>query len=65
MKHTKICYKFICLLLCLGMALSLAACGETRMVQSEVFAMDTVMTLTAYGKNAEAGLRAAEGCIAQ
>ena len=63
MKHTKICYKFICLLLCLGMALSLAACGETRMVQSEVFAMDTVMTLTAYGKNAEAGLRAAEGVI--
>ena len=63
MKHTRIFYKLICLLLCLGMALSLSACGETRMVQSEVYAMDTVMTLTAYGKNAEAGLQAAEGVI--
>ena len=63
MKHTKICCKFVCLLLCLGMLLSLSACGETRMVQSEVYTMDTVMTLTAYGKNAEAGLRAAEGVL--
>ena len=33
------------------------------MVQSQIFAMNTSMTLTAYGKNAEAGLRAAEGVI--
>ena len=51
------------LLLCLAMALPLAACGETKMSQRQVFAMDTVMTLTAYGKNAERGLNAAQGVI--
>lgn len=33
----------------------LAGCGE-KTVQKEIFAMDTVMTFTAYGKNAEQGL---------
>ncbi len=33
------------------------------MVQSQIFAMNTSMTLTAYGKKAESGLRAAEGVI--
>ena len=33
------------------------------MVQSQIFAMNTAMTLTAYGKSAEDGLRAAEGVI--
>jgi thiamine biosynthesis lipoprotein len=51
------------LLLCLCMALSLAACGENRKVTREIYAMDTVMTLTAYGSNADAGLNAAESVI--
>lgn len=55
--------KLLCLALCLGMLLPLSACGESRMVQSQIFAMSTSMTLTAYGKNAEAGLAAAEGVI--
>ncbi len=50
-------------LLCLALVFSLTGCGESRMVQSQIFAMNTSMTLTAYGKNAEAGLRAAEGVI--
>lgn len=63
MKHTRICFKLAALLLCLALCLGLSACGETRLSQSEIFAMDTVMTLTAYGKNGEAGLRAAESVI--
>ena len=51
------------LLLCLAMALSLSACGESTEYHREVFAMDTVMTLTAYGPNAEAGLTAGESVI--
>ncbi len=57
-KHTRI----IALLLCLLMALSLSGCSEEP-VQREVFAMDTLMTLTAYGKNSEEGLEAAERVI--
>ena len=63
MKHIKTCYKLICALLCAAMALPLAACGETKESQREIFAMDTVMTLTAYGKNREAGLDAAQSVI--
>ena len=63
MKHTKTCYKIISLLLCLTMLLSLTACGEGKMSQSEIFAMDTQMTLTAYGKNRDAGIAAAESII--
>ena len=55
--------KILCLILCLAMLLPLSACGESRMVQSQIFAMNTAMTLTAYGKSAENGLRAAEGVI--
>ena len=67
MKHTKIFSKRIlrlaALLLCMAMLLPLAACGENRKEQKELFAMDTIMTLTAYGKQAEAGLNAAESVI--
>ena len=67
MKHTRIfsdrAKRCAALLLCLCMALSLPACGENRKVSREIFAMDTVMTLTAYGDNAEAGLDAAESVI--
>ena len=55
--------KCLALLLCLSMTLPLAACGEAEMSQKQVFAMDTVMTLTAYGKYRQAGLTAAEGVI--
>lgn len=67
MKHTKIFSKrflrLAALLLCLAMMLPLAACGENRKVQKEIYSMDTIMTLTAYGKQAEAGLAAAESVI--
>ena len=49
--------------LCLMLLLPLAACGETQMSQRQVFAMDTIMTLTAYGKRAEYGLNAAQSVI--
>ena len=67
MKHTRIfsdrAKRCAALLLCLCMALALTACGENRKVTREIYAMDTVMTLTAYGDNAEAGLNAAESVI--
>lgn len=49
--------------LCIAMLLPLSACGEAKEEQKELFAMDTVMTLTAYGKNAQAGLDAATSVI--
>lgn len=63
MKHRGFVYKLICCVLVAAMALPLSACGETKQTQREVFAMDTVMTLTAYGKKADAGLNAAESII--
>lgn len=63
MKLTKISFKLAALLLCLCMLVGLSACGEGRMEQTEVFAMDTLMTLTAYGKNAEKGLSDATSII--
>lgn len=63
MKHTRIFVKLTLLALCVCMLLGLCACGETKSSQTTVMAMDTVMTLTAYGKNREAGLNAAVGII--
>lgn len=63
MKHRSPLKRTLALLLVLLMVLPLAACGETRMSQRQVFAMDTVMTLTAYGKKAEYGLNAAQSVI--
>ena len=67
MKHTKISsnrsLRLLALLLCLAMALSLTACGENRKVTQELYSMDTVMTLTAYGDKAEQGLTAASSVI--
>ena len=64
MKHIKINFKRLCaLLLCLLTVLLLAACGENRSEQKEIYAMDTIMTLTAYGKNAQDGIKAAESVI--
>ncbi len=63
MKKLSIIKRLALLLLCASMLLGLCACGETRMSQRQVFAMDTVMTLTAYGKKAEYGLNAAQSVI--
>ena len=61
-KRTKVT-KTISFILCLAMLLPLCACTSAEPVQEQVFAMDTVMTLTAYGKHAEAGLNSAKGII--
>ena len=65
MKRTRISYKIrlIAVLLCLCLLLPLCACGESRETKRQISAMNTIMTLTAYGKKAEAGLNAAEGVI--
>ena len=63
MRKRSILKRTLLAVLCLCMILPLAACGETKMSQRQVFAMDTIMTLTAYGKNAERGLTAAQGVI--
>ena len=56
MKQTEFGLKLISIILCITMALPLCACSNDEPKQKQVFAMDTVMTLTAYGKNADAGL---------
>lgn len=63
MKHINVFHRIAAVLLCLCMLLPLSACGETKMYQKQVFAMDTVMTLTAYGNKGEAGLNAAQSVI--
>lgn len=45
------------------MLLPLAACTSDEPVQTQLFAMDTMMSLTAYGKNAQAGIDSATGII--
>ena len=62
-KRRGLCLRLLALMLCLALVLPLSACGESKMEQKQVFAMDTIMTLTAYGKNAASGLKAAEGVI--
>ena len=63
MSRKKLFFKIISLVMCLAMLLPLCACAGDEPVQKQVFAMDTIMTLTAYGDNAEAGLDAASGVI--
>jgi thiamine biosynthesis lipoprotein len=55
--------RIVCCLICLCLSSALAACGEANMKQSNVFAMDTIMTLTAYGKKADQALASAESVI--
>ncbi|MCR5090523.1 MAG: FAD:protein FMN transferase [Oscillospiraceae bacterium] len=61
MKKTAV--RIMCLVLVLAAMPTLSACGENQMEQKQIFAMDTIMTLTAYGKKAEAGLNAASSAI--
>lgn len=63
MKHTKTSCKLISIILCLAMVLPLAGCGETVENSSTVFAMDTSISLVAYGNNGQKGLRAAESIV--
>lgn len=63
MKHIKTGRRIAAVMLCLCMLLPLTGCGESKMSQRQVFSMDTVMTLTAYGNRAEAGLDAAQSVI--
>ncbi len=53
----------LCIVLVFSFMPGLSACGENQMEQKQIFAMDTVMTLTAYGKKAEDGLKAASSAI--
>ena len=52
--------KIKCFVLAALMLLSLTACGESKNTTKTVYAMDTVMNLTAYGKDADAALSEAE-----
>ena len=63
MRRTNLCFKRgAAVFLCMAGILTLTACGSVNREQRQVVAMDTVMTLTAYGKNASAGLDAA-ACV--
>ena len=50
MKHTHLHTRLLALLLCCALVLPLNACGEDKSTTQQIFAMDTVMDLTAYGK---------------
>ena len=68
MKPTRTWYnrftRSVALILCVAALLVLTACGSaSAMEQKQIFAMDTVMTLTAYGKHAQDGLAAATSVI--
>ena len=63
MKQMNTKTRIIAIILCLCTMLSLTACSETKESQRQVFAMDTVMSLIAYGPKAESGLSAAESVI--
>lgn len=63
MKIHKLKTRYTALLTAMLMLLTLTGCTESEPVQKQIFAMDTVMTLTAYGKNADDGIDAAKGVI--
>ena len=54
--------KIIAMLLCIVMLLPLCACAGDSMTK-QIFAMDTVISLVAYGNEAASGLSAAAGVI--
>ena len=57
--------RFVSLVLALLMLLSLTACGAQKNTTKTVYAMDTVMNLTAYGADAEAALSETEELLYQ
>lgn len=48
--------KLVCVLLIISMLVPLCACGESKTYTEQIFAMDTTMSLTAYGNNAKKGI---------
>lgn len=63
MKHIKTSYKLLAVLLCILSVLPLSGCGETVENLSTVYAMDSTITLIAYGNRGKDGLKAAESII--
>ena len=63
MNHTRLHTRLLALLLCCALVLPLSACGEAKSTTQQIFAMDTVMDLTAYGKKADDGISAAISII--
>ena len=63
MNHTHLHTRLLALLLCCALVLPLSACGEAKSTTQQIFAMDTVMDLTAYGKKADDGINAAISII--
>lgn len=55
--------RIIAFALCVFMVLPLCACTNDEPVQKQIFAMDTIMNITAYGENASDGIDAAVGVI--
>lgn len=53
----------LCILMSFIIAFSFSACGETKENQKQIKAMNTVLTLTAYGKDTDAALNAAEATV--
>jgi thiamine biosynthesis lipoprotein ApbE len=63
MNHKRLHTRLLALLLCCALVLPLSACGEDKSTTQQIFAMDTVMDLTAYGKKADDGINAAISII--
>lgn len=63
MNHKRLHTRLLALLLCCALVLPLSACGEAKSTTQQIFAMDTVMDLTAYGKKADDGISAAISII--
>ena len=63
MKKPVLIKNLLVLSLFLCMVLPLLGAGQSDMQQKQLFSMDTIMTLTAYGENAPEGLSAAEAVI--
>ena len=64
MKNLSLFKRALCIVLCLATMLPLSGCGEAKMSQAQLFAMDTSITVTAYGKERERGISAAQSVIA-
>lgn len=54
---------FAALALCLGLLLALPGCGSVTATEKQLFAMNSAVSIKAYGKSAEAGLESAASVI--
>ena len=55
--------RLLCMLAACALAVSLSGCGDTRPAKTDLFAMDTYMTLVAYGDGAQDALAEASRTI--